>query len=304
MLRNNAALKVTALLLAVFLWFYRLITAENPVAEKRLQVAVALEKMPAHLAVVQIPGPAEVVVRGPEDGLDAAGKQVRAWVNLEGASVGRQSYLVRVTLPDELTLVRRRPDRLSLQLEPVSTASLPVEYYLVGTVPSGYAVGEPRLQPSEVEVLGAARAVERVAHAVVSVNVGYARIGITRSDEVTAVDAQGNPVAGVTVEPAKVQVRVPVTRTRAYETVPVVLRTKGRVAAGYRIAGVELKPRVVTISGAASEIRRVAYVETEPLDLNGAAGPISRAVRLVAPGGVATLGARQVSVEVDVVREE
>jgi YbbR domain-containing protein len=60
---------------------------------------------------------------------------------------------------------------------------------------------------------------------------------------------------------------------------------------------------VVTIAGDAARIEAVGYVETEALDLGGAAASISRAVRLVTPRGVTALGAQQVAVDVEIVKE-
>ena len=42
MLRRNAALKITSLLLALFLWFYVRLTQENPFVEKTLRLPVAI----------------------------------------------------------------------------------------------------------------------------------------------------------------------------------------------------------------------------------------------------------------------
>jgi len=302
MLRRNAGLKAFALLLAIFLWFYRLIIEENPIAEKRLRLPVIVRELPTGLAVAQQPGPVEVMVSGPKSVLESAAEAVRVWVNLNGARAGTHWFPVHVTVPERLTLVRRSPDRVALALEPVSRKILSVEYYLVGTAPSSYVVGEPEVQPVQVKITGLPQDVLRVAHALVGVNVAYARVGITRPAAVTPVDAQGDEVTGVTVTPPRVQVRVPITRTRAYQTVPVVLSTTGRVAEGYRIAKVEIKPPVVTISGEAEALRGIAYVETEPLDLKDAAERISQPVRLVAPRGVQTLGAQQVTVTVEIVK--
>lgn len=64
----------------------------------------------------------------------------------------------------------------------------------------------------------------------------------------------------------------------------------GEPAAGYRVAGVEVDPPRVTLTGARREVLRLSEAMTEPVDVSGAEAPVEREARI-------TVGAQHVWVE-------
>jgi YbbR domain-containing protein len=66
---------------------------------------------------------------------------------------------------------------------------------------------------------------------------------------------------------------------RATKTVRVRADLEGDPAEGYVVAGVELEPSRVRITGARSEVQRLSEVLTETVDVTGAMAPLERRVR-------------------------
>src|SRR5206468_5836142 len=93
--------------------------------------------------------------------------------------------------------------------------------------PVGTFAGDPAITPSEVKVSGAASQVARIAALYATVAFGDAVTDLVQSVQPTAVDASGATIEGLTVDPAIVQLTVPVLPTATTRTVPVVQAVRG-----------------------------------------------------------------------------
>src|SRR5207247_1722173 len=111
---------------------------------------------------------------------------------------------------------------------------------------------------------------------------------LVQSVQPVAVDAAGKTIEGLTVDPALVQVNVPVLPTATTRTVPVVPAVRGSVASGYWISRVIVDPAVVTVRGDASVLSAVTLPQvTASVDAAGkgpGAYPVDVTVRV--PAGV------------------
>src|SRR5438876_1217861 len=115
--------------------------------------------------------------------------------------------------------------------------------------PTGTFAGDPAISPTEVRVSGAASQVARIAALYATVAFGDAVTDLVQSVQPTAIDASGATIEGLTVDPAVVQLTVPILPTATTRTVPVVPAVRGSVAAGYWITRVTSDPTVVTVRG-------------------------------------------------------
>ncbi len=80
------------------------------------------------------------------------------------------------------------------------------------------------------------------------------------------------------VEPARIPIRLEEIRQA---TVPVRLARVGEPADGFKVDTIKLSPANVVVSGPASTIESLQFVETEPFDLAGISGNVQRAVGVV-----------------------
>jgi YbbR domain-containing protein len=72
--------------------------------------------------------------------------------------------------------------------------------------------------------------------------------------------------------------------TLARKTLPVKAELSGRPARGYRIQKVETTPSSVMVEGPANMVRRLEYVQTSKIDINGISGNIEKMAPLISPG--------------------
>ncbi len=90
----------------------------------------------------------------------------------------------------------------------------------------------------------------------------------------------------------------------AKRTLPVSVRLSGKPMAGYRIAHTSVRPESVAVQGPAEEVRRMAAVETVPVDVEEGRGGIKRRVRLSNDGKPLSIVPDQVEVVVTIEEEQ
>jgi YbbR domain-containing protein len=90
----------------------------------------------------------------------------------------------------------------------------------------------------------------------------------------------------------------------AKRTLPVSVRLSGKPMKGYRIAQTTVRPESVAVQGPAEEVRRMAAVETVPVDVEEGRGGIKRRVRLSNDGKPLSIVPDQVEVVVTIEEEQ
>ena len=287
------------MLAGIFLWFYVMITTENPVSEVGIG-GVQLEARGAApgLSVELVPGEVMVAVTGPRRAVSRlSGEDVKAWVNLTNMGPGKRRVRPQATVRGGFGVRVKKSTVLAI-LRESSKKTLPVEIELIG-LPSGYAPGRLSSKPAEIQVEGNEGAVARVARVTAEVNV---RSGQDFRGEVepTAVDARGRVVKAVQLRPAKVWVEVPLTRAVSARVVPVVVRTSGAAARGFKVTGASATPAVATVTG--QRLDDIAYVETTPLPLRGVTSDIRVKLPLIRPSQASSVVPDQVDVSISIER--
>jgi YbbR domain-containing protein len=157
MLHRNLGLKLAALGLAIFLWFWVLYTERNVLVSGSAKVAVAPSDLPAELALATSLGSVEVRVKGRHPDLDPALRQIEAYVSCKGLKPGDYMLPVRVVAPAQLTVARVTPGRIAVRLkaeqEP-TVRTLPVVVRSRGTLPDGFRIVSLQVEPPVVTLRG------------------------------------------------------------------------------------------------------------------------------------------------------
>ena len=90
----------------------------------------------------------------------------------------------------------------------------------------------------------------------------------------------------------------------AKRTLPVTVRFSGRPPSGYVVGSTVAQPANVTVQGPADEVRRLASVETVPVEIEENRGTFKRKVRLSTDGRPLSLFPDQIEVSVTIEEEQ
>jgi YbbR domain-containing protein len=302
-------LKTTAVLIAVILWVVSVLSAPPSEVVRDYGGRVAVERpdaVPAGYIVQGQLGDVGVRLRGTEAALaNVVAADLHAKLDLQLADVHRsdpQDVPVSVVIATPGVKVESiAPATVTVRIEPITSRDIAVQPRLANDPPAGTFAGDPAITPSEVRVSGAASQVARIAAVYATVRFGDAVTDLVLSVQPTAIDASAAPIEGLTVDPAVVQVTVPVLPTATTRTVPVVPTVRGAVASGYWITRVTIDPTVVTVRGEAAALSPIDQVTTAPIDVSGLAADRSFQVALQLPAeGTSLIKATQATVTVSV----
>jgi len=293
-LLGNLGLILLSLTLALLVWVVA-VEQENPTVERRFPapIPVTVSAPPEGMvAYDQSDDQVYVTVRAPRSVWDALqATDLRATVALNGLGEGLHQVAVRVDVARQPATVRLvEPESIEVHLEPQVMTTLPVEARLEGSTALGYTARLPVVQPVSATVQGPASLVAQVTELVARVSVEGGRVDVEGEFELEPRDDGGEVIAHVTVLPATVSVYVPVEQLSGFRDRPVTALLEGQVAAGYRISSVRVDPPVVTVYGTPDAISTLpGYLQTAPLNLEGARGDVEVQLPLQTPEGVSIL---------------
>ncbi len=184
------------------------------------------------------------------------------------------------------------PSAVPIRLEQVSNEQVPVAVEIQGNLPFSFERGEPRVSfggtPLEtVQVLGPQSRVARVTAARANANIEQLRATYLAPLTLTPIDAAGQPVEGVRLDPSTVTVQIPINPVVGLKLVPVEPAIVGLPAPGYEVRGVLVEPPLIALAGSSGPLDEVDQLETEPIDLRGATETLVRSVAIIFPANTA-----------------
>ena len=301
-------LKATAVLVAIIFWIVSLVNAAPTEVAREFGGRVPVERpeVPAGYVLQGQMGDVGVTLRGTEAALsNVVASDLHATLDLGTADLHRsdpQDLLVRVSVASAgVRVMDKSPATVNVRIEPITSRSVAAQPRFANEPPAGTFAGDAAITPNEVKVSGPASQVARIAALYATVLFGDAMTDLVQSVQPLAVDAAGKTIEGLTVEPALVQVTVPVLPTATTRTVPVVPAVRGSVANGYWILRVTVDPAVVTVRGEASVVSGVDQVPTAAIDISGLTDSRTYQVGLLLPAeGTSLLRAAQATVTISV----
>jgi len=201
-LTNNWLRKLGALALAAMVWFF-VTTDEAAITQRTLLVPVSVEGLGPNQVAVGVPELVEVTVSGQSVRIEALRAEgLYAFLDLRGV-VGAFDRPVRVLPPQGVSLVRVIPTEVIGLVEAMVSKSVPVRIALFADAPAD-AVFSMQAEPVAVTVKGQS---QQVAQVVAASGLGEGQAG-SRVVRLYPVDALGQPVGGVVLEPSEVTVTV------------------------------------------------------------------------------------------------
>lgn len=207
-----------------------------------------------------------------------------------------------IALNPAVQIVDFEPREVQVRLDPVEEREFPVTVTL-GTVPDSVTVGPSQVEPGTVTLRGASSRVNAVAAVVARVSIDASALNVDRDVLLTPVDANGNEVPAIEIEPERVRVRIAVAQELATRTLPVVPQIVGAPAPGYRITAVTVEPLVMTVSGEAAIVARLQNAPTNPIDIAGRTTDLEAEVTLALPAGVTASESDRVRVRLTIAEE-
>lgn len=305
---GNLSTLLLAFALAVVVWFSAE-TAANPNIERERSVPLEVIGLaPDMLIVGNIPTQARLTLRAPTtvmDGLSSVEGSAQAWVDITGLGPGTHELEVKHQVSTAYGPVRVNqvtPAFVTLTLEPLTRRNFRVELEVSGEPAIGYQKGPPVVSPNLVTVSGPASNVEQINDVRASLDVAGATETVKANVPVLVVDEQGQPVEGVNITPGTVEATQPIFLQGGFRNVIIKVVTSGQPADGYKLTNITVSPLNAVVFSTDPQLVNdlPGYIETEPVDLDGAEDDVDSLAALVVPDGVSVVGDDRVLVRVSI----
>ena len=299
---------LTALVLAIIVWVSS-VTASDPNQTITYKTPIKLEILglnPDLVITYQEVQSVKVTLRAPRSVHARLANDpglINATINLSGLEAGDHILIPEVLVDlKPVQVVEVSPASVEISLEKVSSRTMSISLVQTGTLPVGIQIRSARLSQSEVKLVGPESLVNTVVDVVATIDVSELTSSISRTLDLKPINEAGVVVEGVVLNPSRVDVSIEVEQLIGYRNVFVKIVTNGSVAQGYHLTSIVVDPPILTVYASNPDLIRSmpAYIETEPVNLNGAQQSFESRVGLQLPEGIVVIGDQSVVVSVGV----
>ena len=307
LIRNLSALAL-ALVLAVAVWISA-VTSADPDEVRVFPHPIALEVVgqdPGLVIIGKLPETISLKLRAPRsvwDKLSATDNPISAVVDLSGLSAGAHTLEVKIQKRvAPVQVISISPQNIDLDLETLATKTFPISLAIRGEVPVGFQAGAPEMDVKQVTLSGPSSLIDQVRRVQTDLSIAGIRQDVQTSFPLRVLDANGLVISGLTVNPENVQIHIPITQQGGYRDIAVKVVVRGQVAGGYRLTNISVFPPILTVYSRQPELvnELPGFVETEPLNLDGASQDSDTHLGLHLPEGISVVGDQTVQVRVGI----
>ncbi|MBE2272279.1 MAG: hypothetical protein IAE80_28850 [Anaerolinea sp.] len=226
---------------------------------------------------------------------------ILVWADLSGLGPGEHTIQLqyRVAPQRNAVVLDISPRQITVDLELEESKLIPVTEELTSEPALAYSLEGITFDELLVTVRGPESLVSQVVEAHVPLDLAGMRVQFEDDVRPIPVDADGNPVQGVTLEPSSVHVDVNIQPRSDVREVRVQPNIVGELPDGYVLTGTfDYEPKVVVVSGPANLLEAMpGTIFTQPIDLSSRTSSFSVDVALELPdprlvllsGGVVTV---------------
>lgn len=305
---SNLPTLLTALVFAVGVWVFA-VTQADPTVTQTYPQPIEIEVIgldPSLTIVNKISQQVNLTIRAPSSvfaQLQNDRNLIDVTLDLSGLEAGVHTLTPQVNISLSPTeVVRMNPGTVFVELDSIITEQFPIQVNMLGNPAIGFDVETPELAQDTVIISGPESVVSSINKVITEVSIVDVSEDIQRTVDLVALDAQGNQIEGLSMTPSSVQVSIPVTQRGGYRTVVVKIVTSGQIESGYRLTNIFSNPPTVTIYSSNPQLVESipGFVETTPINLNGANQDMEIRVSLNLPEGINVVGSQNITVQIGI----
>ncbi|MFC0523801.1 YbbR-like domain-containing protein [Pontibacillus salicampi] len=249
-----------------------------------------------------VPQNVTVTVEGPNSEVTKTVRQKNfdVYVDLENLEPGTHTVPIEHRGISNQLSVYMQPEEVEVTIEEKSQASFNVDIDFVnrGSMEEGFEVGDPKVEPANVQVTGSKTEVAKVSLVKAIVNLSGASEDISIKDApVKVYDQQGNEL-NVFVEPNTVQVDAPIVPPST--EVSLDIQTKGDLPEGLSIESITANPEKVNVFGPSDTLGDISVIDGITVDLSTISEDTTLDVDVPVPENATKVEPGSVKVKVDV----
>lgn len=289
--RQQVIIKVCCIIASFILWLY-IFNVENPVRERKIII-------PVQVVNKDILAQSKLVPVGEENvsiTLNISGNALDVYSvkpddfklesDLSAYVVKKGENKIPVQIkksPGSIRIVNNENLWISINLDELIQKTVSIKVILEGKVKEGFYAVQPIISTKNVEITGAQEAANSVNKVVARCNIKDASKDINIIASLQAEDSSANIIKNVSVKPDSLQVIVPIKKIKS---IPINVRTEGKLANGGILKSIVPSPEKIDISGEEDILSNINSLDTEIVDLSKLGEKDTIEAKVVVPKGV------------------
>ena len=280
--KENLLARIACLLVACGLWVY-VMTDQNPIVERNVEVRLQQMNLPNNMMVFNVPDKVMVKIRGTRTKVsDNLENKITASLNLKNVTEGQQSLPVKVSFAAG-DVVQITPNEVSVYVDTVSEKKVPVITRIVGAVSSDMTIGHSIITPAQVTLRGATHRMNKVNKVVAPIDVTDHQGDFQTESELVAVSDDGYDIPNMKIIPERVMVQATMVSQMLSVDIPVQLVVSGELPKDVTVTKTEILPEKVRITAPPSLLKDLKAINTKPVDVSKLTGSTVVAAELDLP---------------------
>ena len=280
--KENLLARIACLLVACGLWVY-VMTDQNPIVERNVEVRLQQLNLPNNMMVFNVPDKVMVKIRGTRTKVsDNLENKITASLNLKNVTEGQQSLPVKVSFAAG-DVVQITPNEVSVYVDTVSEKKVPVITRIVGAVSSDMTIGHSIITPAQVTLRGATHRMNKVNKVVAPIDVTDHQGDFQTESELVAVSVDGYDIPNMKIIPERVMVQATMVSQMLSVDIPVQLVVSGELPKDVTVTKTEILPEKVRITAPPSLLKDLKAINTKPVDVSKLTGSTVVAAELDLP---------------------
>ncbi|WEK53762.1 MAG: CdaR family protein [Candidatus Cohnella colombiensis] len=249
------------------------------------------------------PQQVKLTVSGTSGDLIAKAEDYKLQVDLRTAGEGTHTLKIDYSLPRGISLVDMTPSTVTVTIVTLQTKEFEVNVSTIGNPAAGYKAGTPIIKPSNrVHVTLPSNDMARVAKVGGSISIkGNTETIKSKSVKLAAYDENGNVIDNAVIDPAVLEVEVPI--TNPFKTVPLQIKLVGNMPPGLSIASFKPDVEQVTVYGPQTALDQLDFLEVE-VQLSELKNSGKVTVVLTSVASIVEIAPKKVDITVEVVLSE
>ncbi|MFT5875169.1 MAG: YbbR domain-containing protein [Clostridium sp.] len=225
-------------------------------------------------------------------------------VDLEAYALksGEQNIPIEIRKsPDNINVVNSDSLFIKINLDQRTTAKLPINVNVSGKPKEGYFASAAKLSQSDATVVGGSKFVNLVKEILVEENIQDLDVDVSKTYKLKPVDASGKEVENVVVNPAQIDVKIPISKTKS---VGVTVKTIGILKDGFTLTSAIASPKQFSITGNEAVLNKMENLNTDAIDLSKINKTTILDAKVIIPDGLSLVsGSDTVKIEIKLDKE-
>ena len=189
--------------------------------------------------------------------------------------------------PDNINVVNSDSLFIKINLDNLKQSKLPINVNISGKAAEGFFASVPKLSQNYATVVGGSRFVDLVKNIVIEENIQGVESNVAKTFKLKPVNEAGEEIKDVYVNPAQVDVKISVSKTKA---LGVDVKTIGTLNPNFTLTSTKVMPEKFNVIGGNVALSSVKSLNTEDIDLSKIVKNTTMNVNVLIPDGLTLVG--------------